>query len=258
MAAPQSNSIMTPAAHATCASTPPHAREQVAAYRIVRDLRWAAMEQGQPHTPEGLLGAAGINCTVSDADLDAIPKSGPVLIAVEGAFGILEGLVLAAVLPKARADVKILANYVLAEVPGFESVFIAVDPWQGKRAVPVNRQAMAKAVKWLEGQGLLVVFPAGDGMAPRARHRPSPLWGTTPVRLARMSGAPIVPVSLTGVGAPGAPNTEVEVRIGLPILWERLAAVGAEETATEYVRWRAVALSRRHQRSARLVPRLSG
>jgi hypothetical protein len=257
MAAPQTD-IMTPAAHASCASTPPHARQQVAVYRIVRNLRWAAMEGGHPATPEGLLGAAGINCTVSDADLDAIPKSGPVLIAVEGAFGILEGLVLAAALPKARADVKILANYVLAEVPGFESAFIAVDPWQGKRAVPVNRQAMAKAVKWLDGQGLLAVFPAGDGMAPPARHRASPLWSTTPLRLARMSGAPIVPVSLSGVGAPEAPNTEVEVRIGLPILWERLAAVGADETATEYVRWRAAALRRRHQRSARLVPRLTG
>lgn len=213
------------------------------------------MERGRPPTPEGLLDAAGIRYTANGADLGAIPKSGSVLIAVEGAFGILEGLVLAVVLPKARADVKILANYVLARVPGFDSVFIAVDPWPGGHAVSVNRRAMSEAVKWLEGQNLLAVFPAGDRMAPPAGHRPQPLWSTTPLRLARMSGAPIVPVSLTGIAAPDA---QVEVRIGSPIPWEKLADIGPDQTATEYVRWHASALSHRHERPARLAPRLPG
>jgi hypothetical protein len=62
---------MTPAAHASCVSAFPHARQQVDVYRIVRYLRWAAMERGQPATPEGLLGAAGIKCTINRADLDA-------------------------------------------------------------------------------------------------------------------------------------------------------------------------------------------
>ncbi len=236
-----------------CAHQHPNARQCLAAYRTVRDMRWAAIDQGQPATPAGLLAAAGLNYRVQDADLDSVPKSGPVLVAVESPFEIADGLALAALLPGARKDVRILANYVLAEVPGFESVFLATDPWPGPHRVPTNRRAIAEAVRWLEGDGLLVVFPAGDRNARRAASLSKSPWSTTPLRLARLTGAPILPVALS----PAAPVNDVELRIGRPIPWQRLAVIGPDEVATAYIRWHAAALKRRDESPRRLVPRLA-
>jgi len=211
------------------------------------------MERGRPATPEGLLDAARIEYSASSVDLEAVPSSGAVLLAVDGPFGIIEGLVLAALLPRVRMDVKVLANYVLAEVPGFESSFLPVDPWPGRRAVTMNRHSMLQAVTWLSDQKLLAVFPAGDCMALPLTHPRRPRWRNTPVRLARLSGAQIVPACFLRKEAPA----ELELRIGSPIPWQRLAAIGSDQTSTEYVHWHAAALKRRHESPERLVPRLA-
>lgn len=75
MAVPQPDSA-APGAHVR-PGTFSRTLQQEAAYRIVRDLRWVAMEQGQPATPEGVLDGTAIKYAVSGAALENTARPVP-------------------------------------------------------------------------------------------------------------------------------------------------------------------------------------
>src|SRR5262245_39297567 len=59
------------------------------------------------------LDVLGVRPFVDDFDLARIPKRGGLLVAANHPHGVLDGLVLGAVLRRVRTDVRILANYLL-------------------------------------------------------------------------------------------------------------------------------------------------
>ena len=109
-----------------------------------------------------LLRALEVECRVSPADLDRVPRSGPVVVVANHPFGLLEAALLADLLPRVRPDVRFLANRLLGGVPGVGSKCFLVDPFGGADAVRRNLAPMRDALDWLRQGGLLAVFPAGE------------------------------------------------------------------------------------------------
>ena len=112
--------------------------------------------------PERTLTLLNVHPQVSGRDLALIPKRGPVVAVANHPFGLIEGAILAALLPSIRPDVKILANHLLATAPGADQLCIFVDPFGGERAARSNRKGLKDAIAWLKQGGLLTVFPAGE------------------------------------------------------------------------------------------------
>jgi putative hemolysin len=133
-------------------------------------------------------------------DLLSIPKTGPVLVVANHPFGALDGIVLGAVLRSIRPDVKLMANYMLGQIPELRDLFIFVDPFNGEDSVVANRAGMRQSLRWLKDGGMLATFPAGEvaHLSLKKRQVREQPWNSTIARMAVRSGVPVLPIFFDG------------------------------------------------------------
>ena len=81
---------------------------------------------------ERSLAGLRIDYQVADLDQARLPRRGPVVVVANHPFGGIEGIILGDLLLKVRADVKIMANYLLERIPEVRDHLIFVDPFGGK------------------------------------------------------------------------------------------------------------------------------
>lgn len=235
----------------------------------VRDLYRRVQESSDGFTLENLLSAMRIRLRIDSADQARIPPNGPVVVVANHPYGVLDGAILATVLQRVRADVKILTNFLLGDVPELAEHCIFVDPFQTDRSVECNRRAMREALAWLQKDGMLAVFPAGE-----VSHFQMPVpqivdpeWNDTAARMIRRSGASSLPVYFCGHNGVGfqllglvhpklrtafllqqlleQEGKTVEVRIGSEIPHDSIEEIETDRDATQYLRWRTYLLARR-------------
>ena len=136
---------------------------------------------------------------VRGSDLANIPRQGAAVVVANHPFGLLDGAILADLVRSVRTDVRVLTNYLVAQIPELQAHCIALDPWGGKAAAQFNRRGMRQARQWLQQGGALVTFPAGEvstwqGIGAKG----DAAWTHTASRLARASRAPLVPMFVQG------------------------------------------------------------
>lgn len=135
------------------------------------------------------------------AALDAVPRSGPVVFVANHPYGVLDGIVLAALVLKVRPDAKILANSVLYRVPETREHLLPVDFAETRSALATNIASRREARKWLGQGGAIGIFPGG-GVATSERPLSRTVfdlpWHPFTERLVRGAGAPVVPVHFAG------------------------------------------------------------
>ncbi|MHB1400553.1 MAG: lysophospholipid acyltransferase family protein [Trichloromonadaceae bacterium] len=150
------------------------------------------------------LSLLGVQTTVTTADLERIPASGPLVVVANHPFGAIEGLLLAGLLRRRRADVKILANHLLQSLPELGELLIPVDPFGGKNSARRNVRPMREGLRWLKQGGVLLVFPAGEvsHLQLFRREVSDPLWSINLARIVRGSGAPVLPIFVPGQNGP--------------------------------------------------------
>lgn len=149
---------------------------------------------------DGALAALGREHQVDAESLQRIPKEGPLLVVANHPFGAVEGIVLTSLLQSVRPDVKILANYLLRCIPPLSRWMLFVDPFDGPESTRANVAAMKQAIQWLRNGGVLGVFPSGEVSHLNLRERSveDPPWQESAARLARLGGAPALPVFFEG------------------------------------------------------------
>ena len=239
---------------------------------FVRPLRKVYSRVRQPEGPgilERLLHEMRIDVRVTAEDLARIPPTGAALVVANHPFGILDGAVLGAILPRIRKDVKLLTNYLVAAVEELSSMCICLDPFVRESARRVNVTGLRQALSHLRNGGLLVMFPAGEVSHWQFRRGEvtDPEWSPAVARLVRLSQAPVVPVLFVGRNSVGYQvlgaihprlrtmqlphellnkvGKEVELRVGTPVSAEKLSRICPEQQATNYLRWRTYLLRRR-------------
>jgi putative hemolysin len=218
-----------------------------------------------------LLDALDIRYEVDDADRKRIPASGAAVIVANHPYGIVEGLIFAAMLECIRPDWKIVANAALAGVTELRSHLILVNPFDAPEAHFQNRAPLRESLRMLSAKGALVMFPAGEvAHLNWMQHSiADPPWKTTAARLAIRAQSPIVPVffegnnsvpfQVAGVIHPGfrtiglarefhkMRGKTVRVRIGQSISHGVIGGYRDAERATAYVRLRTFFLANRAQ-----------
>lgn len=212
----------------------------------------------------------GVRHEISEADLARIPLSGPLVVASNHPFGVLEGLVLARLLGQLRPDVKILANHLLARIPEMRPHLIVVDPFGGGGSKVRNLSGLREALSWLKNGGALLAFPAGEVASLQVARRmvADPPWQRGVAALARKAGAPVLPVFVHGRNgalfqAAGLVHPRlrtlliprenmrtgrtVQVSVGTAVSAERLASFASDEDMSAYLRFRCHLLRRRDE-----------
>ena len=223
---------------------------------------------------ENLLREMNVGPQVNPADLRRIPKKGPVVVVANHPYGLLDGAVLAVVLARARPDVKVMTNFLLAGVPELNEVCIFVDPLHTAKSQERNRRALKQSMEWLQQGGMLAIFPAGEvshWQMPKAAVA-DPRWNETAARLIRRTGATALPVYFCGQNSLGfqfvgalhsrlrlafllqeflqQQGKQIALRIGSPIPGDAVAEISNDQQATEYLRWRTYLLAERGKRKA--------
>src|SRR6185436_7316511 len=162
-----------------------------------------SQDVARPFT-ERLLDHLQVTYRVAERDLAQIPRKGPTVVAVNHPFGILEGAVLATILPRIRLDTRFLANRILSALPEMRDLLVSVDPMGGESSARGNRAGLRQSIEHLQKGGLLVVFPAGEVSHFQWRNGVTdPQWSPTIARMIeiaarRGSALRIVPAFVEG------------------------------------------------------------
>src|SRR5580700_6932778 len=235
----------------------------------VRELYRRVQQSPEGFRLENLLAEMRVGLSVGAADQARIPATGPVVVVANHPYGVLDGAILTVLLTRVRPDVKVLTNFLLADVPELQRHCIFVDPFQSDRSVESNRRALRESLAWLQSGGMLAIFPAGEVSQWQmpAGQIADPKWNDTAVRLIRRTGATALPVYFCGHNGVGfqllgmihprlrsafllqeflqQEGKTVEVRVGSGIPEDALEAIGEDREAIEYLRWRTYLLARR-------------
>jgi len=132
------------------------------------------------------LAALNVSADVASDDLGHIPPSGPIVVVANHPLGAIDGLLLISLLSRVRSDIKLLGNSLLRYIPALRPYLVAVDVFSGTRSARRNGVALRHAMRWLDGGGCLMVFPAGEvahHSTSDGRALDSP-WRTTAAELA--------------------------------------------------------------------------
>ena len=174
--------------------------ERVLALGTCRTLYRSAQGAIEEPFESRAMRALDMTADVSATDLDHIPRTGPVVVAANHPHGVADGLVLMAALRRARPDVRMLTNQLLARIPELRDCCLFVDPFGGPGAEARSRAGLRAAHLWLRRGGALIVFPAGE--VAHARHtdglRADSPWKPAMSRLAVAAGAQVIPAFIHG------------------------------------------------------------
>ena len=218
---------------------------------------------------EKLLDYLEIEPRISVADLERIPKSGPVVAVANHPFGFIEGAILGAVLPKVRPDLRIMANSLLGAFPAASDAFILVNPFGTADAKRQNGKGLKETLELLKSGGMLAVFPAGEVAHIDLRERAvvDPEWSPTIARLVRSTNATVVPMFFAGANSAlfqllgflhprvrtamlphellNKQKHSIELRVGQPISFSRLKDIPSDEDMIAALRRRTYLLRHR-------------
>lgn len=222
----------------------------------------------------------GVQFELDRADFEQIPKNGPLIVVANHPFGGIDGVVLGALLKSARADSKLMGNYLLANMEGIRGGIIEVNPFGDGAATSANLRCMRQAIRFLKEGGCLGAFPSGEvsSLHLRCGGVVDPPWSPHLVHLAIKSGAPVLPIYFEGQNSicfqtvglvhprlrtlllakefSRARGRSIKIRLGSLVDAKRLAEFTDKEAATEYLRLKTYSQKDQPERSGRKHLRL--
>jgi len=167
--------------------------------RMIRRFEAIGVPQGQAFWAQALQ-VMGIALETPAAEIARIPRDGPLIVVANHPHGLVDGMVLAALIGQVRQDYKILTRSLLTEVDEIRQFMIPVpfpheDDAQ-ERSLDMRRQAMAH----LAAGGVVALFPSGavassDTLMGPAVERP---WNPFTAKMIQRSGAAVLPVRFPG------------------------------------------------------------
>lgn len=136
----------------------------------------------------------------------SVPGTGPLIVVANHPHGLIDGLAIVRALQPVRDDARVLTTHLISSLPGLDELCLYVDPFGTSSASARCIAGLRAATRWLGAGRTLVVFPSGEvasepghpeAIGPGAT-RPDAPWHPTVARLARRTGAVVVPMRIEG------------------------------------------------------------
>ena len=125
---------------------------------------------------------------------------GGVLAIANHPYGVIDGLVLCALMAEVRQDYKIITHRVLRQAPAVMDKILPVDFDETEAALASNLKTRADAAKYLKDGGAVIVFPAGAiSLAPNVvGDAIDTEWKTFAAKLAQVPDTTTIPFYFDG------------------------------------------------------------
>lgn len=149
---------------------------------------------------------------VCSTERENVPVSGRLIVVSNHPLGALDAFALLGFLGEVRRDVRVLGNDLLAQVAGLAPLLLPVDNMRGG----TSRAGLRAVIDCLEREQVLVVFPAGEVSRLRPNGVRDGSWSSGFLRLAERTGAPLLPVHISGRNS--------SLFYGTSMIWKPLAA----------------------------------
>ncbi|WP_093990901.1 lysophospholipid acyltransferase family protein [Flavimaricola marinus] len=173
---------------------------KIAIMRMLRTFR----KQG-PHTRERLwldaLDIMRIRIETPESQIRNIPATGPLIIVANHPHGMVDGMVIAALISKVRHDYKILVRSILTGIDDMAASFLIPVPFPHEDDAQQKGIAMrAAAMETLSDGGVIALFPSGVVAASETLTGPAieAEWNVFTAKMIRRSGATVVPLYFPG------------------------------------------------------------
>lgn len=173
-----------------------------AKYHLLRKIRkFEAM--GVPHG-QGFwaqaLGVMGIPLQTPLAEIQRIPKTGPVVLTANHPHGLVDGMVLAELIGRVRTDYKILTRSLLTGVGEIDPFMIPVPFDHEPGALEKSLEMRKRAMQHLKDGGAIALFPSGVVASADRYFGPAieREWSAFTAKMIQRSGATVVPIRFTG------------------------------------------------------------
>lgn len=170
---------------------------------IIRMLR--TFQRTGPHERRRIwsdaLDVMGIELLTPPEQIANIPPKGPVIFVANHPHGLVDGMVIAALVSKVRPDYKILVRSILTGIDETAASFLIPVPFPHEDDAQKKGIAMrAEAMAMLESGGAIALFPSGVVAASETMFGPAveAEWNVFTAKMIRRSGATVVPIFFPG------------------------------------------------------------
>ena len=129
-----------------------------------------------------------------------IPRTGSTLVVANHPYGVIDGLVLCALMAEVRSDYKIITHRVLKQAPATMDKILPIDFDETEAALATNIETRQQAAEYLKQGGAVIIFPAGAiSLAPNlVGDAYDKEWKTFAAKLATQSDTVTVPFLFDG------------------------------------------------------------
>jgi putative hemolysin len=148
------------------------------------------------------LDALQVRVELAGQPSDSIPADGPLIVIANHPCGLLDGMVLDALLRSIRPDVTVMAIHLLAMIPEYRDRWVFVGRRRSRSKRKLSVRGWRQSFQCLVRGGALVVFPASRVSRFQWRRRAvaDEPWSSHIATFARRTGAPVLPGRLHGRG----------------------------------------------------------
>lgn len=141
-----------------------------------------------------------ITIQLNEQDLDHVPETGGCVIVCNHPFGAIDGLALIQQIEKRRPDLKVMANFLLEEIPEIAPYFFSVNPFDKNVVQLKSERGLKRCMEHISNGGCLAIFPAGEVSTFQKKwsNVSDKKWQRSVMKLIQRVECPVVPVFFDG------------------------------------------------------------
>jgi putative hemolysin len=147
-----------------------------------------------------ILKELGVAYEVSEDSMQNIPKDEPFIAIANHPYGGIDGLMMMAIFAKIRPDFKVMANYLLQQIPQLQENIVSVNPFEKSSKQGMNISGIKKCLTFIGEGAPIGIFPAGEvsSLKLSTLKISDKMWNPVVGKMIMKAGVRIVPVYFSG------------------------------------------------------------